>query len=63
MKENDKCEQYLHIFLKLQQARFKLDYWKKKSLRCLGLFRGASAKREIRSRTQLRHVCRLQLDF
>ena len=27
MKENHKCEQYLHIFLKLQQAGFKLDYW------------------------------------
>ena len=27
MKENYKCEQYLHIFLKLPQAGFKLDYW------------------------------------
>ena len=27
MKENHKCEQYLHIFLKLPQAGFKLDYW------------------------------------
>ena len=27
MKENYKCEQYLHIFLKLLQAGFKLDYW------------------------------------
>ena len=27
MKENYKCEQYLLIFLKLPQARFKLEYW------------------------------------
>ena len=27
MKENYKCEQYLHILLKLPQAGFKLDYW------------------------------------
>ena len=27
MRENYKCEQYLHIFLKLPQAGFKLDYW------------------------------------
>ena len=27
MKENYKCEQYLHIFLKLPQAGFKVDYW------------------------------------
>ena len=33
------------------------------SLGCLGLFGGASAKRETRNRTQLRHVCHLQLDF
>ena len=25
-KENHKCEQYLQIFLKLQQVGFKLDY-------------------------------------
>ena len=32
-------------------------------VRPLGLFGGASAKRETRNRTQLRHVCHLQLDF
>ena len=32
MKENYKCEQYLHIFLKLPQAGFKLDYWINKSI-------------------------------
>ena len=26
MKENYKCERYLHIFLKLPQAEFKLDH-------------------------------------
>ena len=32
-------------------------------VRPLGLFGCASAKRETRNRTQLRHVCHLQLDF
>ena len=32
-------------------------------VRPLGLFGGASAKRDTRNRTQLRHVCHLQLDF
>ena len=30
MKENYKCEQYLHIFLKLAQTGFELDFWMNK---------------------------------
>ena len=38
MKENHKCEQYLHIFLKLQQAGFKLHGLLNKQLNSMFFF-------------------------
>ena len=46
MKENDKCEQYLHIFLKLPQAGFKLDYWINNLIVCCSFFNHLSWRTE-----------------